>query len=1136
MYRSGDLGRWLPDGNIEFVGRNDSQVKIRGHRIELGEIEARLLECEGLGETVVVARDEDGDKRLVAYYTCVTAAAPSLGDQELRAHLSATLPGYMVPSAFVRLEQLPLTASGKLDRQALPAPDISVHRESGYVSPRTPIEAALARIWAEVVKLDQVGIRDNFFEIGGDSILAIQITARAAQVGIRTSVRDLFEQQTVAMVAAVATATAVVSAEQGAIRGVVPLTPIQCWFFEGDLPDPHHFNQSVLLECRRRLRPELVREALAGLMRHHDALRLRYSKTDQGWRQFNDGPDTIDQGVPFDHVDVSAIDFARRGAALTGRMQVLQTSLDLASGPLLRVALFDLGTSPQRLFFTIHHLAVDGVAWRILMEDFQAAYEQLERNEVLRLPAKTHSFKSWAEHLAAYAQSEAVRNEVAHWQGVQDCKIAPLPLDHPAGVNDVASTCTITVSLSPEETRALLRDMPEVHHTQINDVLLTALVETFASWTGCRGLLVDLERHGREELFDDIDVSRTVGWFAARFPVLLNLGDGGDFVDSLHKVQQQLREVPRGGVGYGILRYLSGADPRAGLPAPEVAFNYLGRFDQNVPGADLFRPARETSGAVRSSKGLRRHLIAVEGMVVDDRLQLTWMYSEALHDAATVQALANRFAECLQRDIESSSHPSAQAEEPAPQNGDLRRENVSAAPTVKNAIPLTPIQRSTIQFLQNDVGRHIVELPLQSTRRLTPEFMQKALREVIVHHDALRLRVQRYESGWQQWNAGTDVIRNAELLDRIDLSSERSAERQDLRIAAHLQQLRSSIDLSSPPLLRGALIDLGSHRPQQLLLAVHHMAFDAVSAGILLEDLQTAYELLARGQTVTLPPRTVSFRDWAHHLSAYARSDGAQREANYWRALPWSTYTRLQPDSNGDEPAAIRSVTAILEERDTEALLHAVQPRLRVRLEELLLTALADALVRWTGGRTFAVDITHHGRVSPHGVDSLDVSRTVGWFSTKVPVLLDVGTSTDRQSLLRIVTEHVHNIPNEGVGYGVLRHMSESGPVSGLPTPEIRLNHLGRFGKVRPGALLQSIPTTVSSMLAEPVEVATLRTDTHQQREHLIELTTCVHQNRLYMQWSYDVQVHRDATIRSIAEAALECLRSFSTQYQVAAR
>jgi non-ribosomal peptide synthase protein (TIGR01720 family) len=506
-------------------------------------------------------------------------------------------------------------------------------------------------------------VHDNFFELGGDSILTIQVIARANQAGLRLSPRQLFQAPTVAKLAAVAGKAPAIHAEQGPVVGTVPLTPIQRWFFEEDFAEPHHWNQAFLLEAREALDVPAFTSALTAVLTHHDALRMRFTPTAEGWHQLN--ADLMEE-VPFEQVDLSAQPPKRRAAALEAGIAAAQASLDLAHGPLMRVVHFDMGPAqPGRLLIVVHHLVIDGVSWRILMEDLVLGYEQRVQGREIDLPDKTTSFKHWAERLSDYARSEEVRDDLAYWSEALrawDDESAPsLPLDLPGGENLEASAERVVVTLDREETRQLLQDVHGAYGTEINDVLLTALVDAMATATKQRALLIDLEGHGREDLFEDVDVSRTVGWFTTTYPVLLDLRDVRDTGDALKAIKEQLRAVPQKGLGYGLLRYLSPTweDLKGQGSEPRLSFNYLGQFDQVLAPTEIFGLAPESVGASRSPNAHRSHVLDVNGAVVDGQLQIEWTYSTALHRHETIDRLAEAYLDALRRIISHCLLPDA---------------------------------------------------------------------------------------------------------------------------------------------------------------------------------------------------------------------------------------------------------------------------------------------------------------------------------------------------------------------------------------------------------------------------------------------------------------------------------------------
>lgn len=639
LYKTGDVGRYLTDGNIEFLGRSDRQVKLRGFRIELEEIEAVLRQHPFIRQAISTVReDEMGNQRLVAY---VVFASKDTGDLEEFAR--ERLAEYTIPSAFVPLNTIPLTPNGKIDYQALPAPE----REQNYVAPSTPQEEQLARIWAEVLGLKQVGVEDNFFQLGGDSILSIQVISKANQLGLQLTPQQLFEHPTIANLAAIAKTTNQIKTETGLVTGELPLTPIQHWFFAQNFPNPHHWNQSVFLEVRQNLDFQILERVIKELLRHHDALRLRFQLSEKGWRQVNVAPEEV---VPVTKLDLSEQSEAEQEKTIALVATELQASLNLSNDPLIKVAYFDLGKDKlARLLIIIHHLAVDGISWRILLEDLQTAYQQLGQGKKIHLPAKTTAFKQWAEKLNEYARASALPSELEYWQNQTQRQITHLPTDFPEDgtVNTVASAKTVSSLLSSEETQALLQEVPKAYQTQVNDVLLTALVRAYCQWTTNNALFLTLEGHGREDLFPDVNLSRTVGWFTTHFPILLSLEPTLSTENALKSIKEQLRRVPHNGVNYGVLKHLSQDSLLQTKSQPQLKFNYLGQFDRVFQDTSLFQLADQTTDLNRSQQATRSHLLEIDGIVTNGQLRFNWTYSQNIHRSTTIESLAESFTEAL---------------------------------------------------------------------------------------------------------------------------------------------------------------------------------------------------------------------------------------------------------------------------------------------------------------------------------------------------------------------------------------------------------------------------------------------------------------------------------------------------------
>jgi non-ribosomal peptide synthase protein (TIGR01720 family) len=648
MYRTGDVVRWTTAGELEFVGRTDEQVKIRGFRIELGEIESVLAIHPSVAQVAVLAReDQPGMKRLVAYI--VVVPGETIDTTELRAYAASTLPDYMIPAAFVTLDQLPLTPNGKLDRKALPTPEWTT--TVGYVAPRTSTEQTLVDIWSQVLGVDQIGVEDNFFEVGGDSILSIQVVSRARQHRLWLTTKDIFLHQTIASLAPVVMTADTGEAERELVVGAAPLTPVQRWFFETYRVNPHHFNQSILVELTNELDVGALQQALNALLAHHDALRMRFECVDGQWCQHNAPADSM---VLLHRHDLSDVQTEEQPAAMEKIADDIHASLDLRHPPLLKAALFDLGIDKRSfLFLVAHHLVVDGVSWRILLDDLDTAYQQAVRNKTITLGLKTTSFREWAQRLSEYVAAGGLDHELDHWSSALETTEVPVERAQP---QSETATRAVSVLLSPEDTNTLLRAAPTVYRTRINDVLLTALTWALSRWTGRARVSIYLEGHGREDILDGVDLSRTVGWFTTIFPIALEMttSEEPNWRNLIKSVRRQLRAVPGNGFGFGALRYLGSPAAREQLSAneqgPRITFNYLGQWDA-LPQDEkrsLYWATHSAIGQERDSAERSGHLLDVVGEVGNGQLGFSWYYDSVLR-YSTVQSVADDFVDALRR-------------------------------------------------------------------------------------------------------------------------------------------------------------------------------------------------------------------------------------------------------------------------------------------------------------------------------------------------------------------------------------------------------------------------------------------------------------------------------------------------------
>ncbi|XXY54893.1 amino acid adenylation domain-containing protein [Sorangium sp. So ce269] len=1006
LYRTGDRARWRSDGQLEFAGRVDHQVKLRGFRIEPGEIEARLGEQPGVREAVVVVReDRPEERRLVAY----VAASAGVSPEELRRALKEQVPDYMVPSAFVVLEELPHTPYGKIDRRALPAPAAP---SGEAATPRTEAEAALAGIWSELLGRPAVGVQENFFELGGDSILALQVVSRARAAGLSLTPRQIFQHQTVADLAAVA-APASAPVTEAPLAGDAPLTPIQRWFFELGGPSPHHWNQTVLLELRQRVSVEALTAAVQAAADHHGALRLRFTREADGWRQRYAGS----AAAAVARVDLSDVPAEAQAAALARAAGEHQAQLHLTEGPLLRAVLFDLGPDrPGRLLLIAHHLVVDAVSWRILLEDLQTAYRQHDRGEAIRLPDETLSFGEWARRVCAHARSEEVARQAEAWFAASR-PTAALPADDPAGASLEADTVYRTQFLGAEDTRALLRATP-AYRMRVDEILLAAFAGALAQWTGDPAVLIDLEGHGRDAL-DDVDLSRTVGWFTSVYPVRLEVPADAAPGGALKALKEQLRAVARGGATYGVLRYLSEDERAARLrehAAPQVSFNYLGQWDDLFASSPLFAHAEGDVGRDHDPRTPRGYELELDAAIVGGRLRVTWSYSGARYRPETIARLCEDFtarlralvAHCLAPDsggYTPSDFPLARLDQ-------ARLDRLlGAGRDVEDVFPLSPLQQGLLfhSLWEPGSGVYVEQVTCRLEGTLDVGAFRRAWEAVVEHHGVLRTTF-----AWEGADEPLQIVRRAGPVDSVD-SVEGSveieiedlrgagAEEQRARMAALVESDRArGFDLARGPLMRLSLLRVGDEA-HLVLWSHHHLLLDGWAASLVLQDAFAAYDALRAGRPVALSAR----RPYRGYI-AWLRERDAGADEPFWRGAlsGFSAATPLPlervPPAEGESGHGARTIA--LSGQATARLQRFAQQH-HVTSSTLVQAAWALLLSRAARSDDVLFGITVAGRSAPlAGIDAM-----VGLFINTLPLRVAVPQAATvagwLRDLLRATTE-----------------------------------------------------------------------------------------------------------------------------------
>ncbi|HEX6290303.1 MAG TPA: amino acid adenylation domain-containing protein [Herpetosiphonaceae bacterium] len=888
---------------------------------------------------------------------------------ELREHLQEKLPDYMIPSAFVLLPSLPISPNGKLDRQALPPPPQAVPElEQDFVAPRTPVEETLARIWSQVLGLEQIGVHNNFFALGGDSIRSMQIVARATQAGLHITPRQMFQHQTIAELAAVAEPIAGV--EQSLVTGPVPLTPLQRWFFV----QPQPWSRVLLLETPPDLDAARLEQALQEVWTHHDALRLRFERDATGWQQHNAGPD---DPPLLERRACTALDTATIEAAAE-----LQCALYPTNAPLLRAVLLDDPDGGSRLLLAIHQLVADAESWPIVIEDLRRAYRQPGEGESAQLPPKTAAFKQWAERLAALANEDVPIGEIDYWLDRRRATVGRLPVDSPAdGSGDAPRRFAIT--LDAATTAALLDGAHRAYRTRAEDLLLAALAQAVMGWAGSRSLLLDLERSARQHAAIDLDVRRTVGLFTSRFPLLLELNDttpGG----AIKAIKEQLRAVPSDGLRYGMLRYLSAdaalRERLAALPQAAIRFAY---HEPDAPQADeLFGVADDSPAPPQPS-----YQLEIDAQVVDGRLRLVWIYRDATYRRETVAALAQATETALQSLIDHCLSPGAGGFTPS--DFPLARLDqatldriLSERQHVADMYPLASMQdHKLFQYVNHpEPGLYLVYGTF-FLQPLDPSAFERAWHTVIARHPILRTSFV-----WEGLERPLQVVH-----DRVDFAVQRldyrhlAPNEQTAQIEAYVEAIRQrGFDLSRAPFTHVALFQVGEDA-YHFLWTFNYMLQDGWSFPLLFKDLFTFYDMYARGEEhpVELP------RPYRDYIAWVYQQDLAAAET-FWRQTLHG-FTRPTPivaRAPGNKPEPVDGYISY-QQLLSVAASTALRSRARqhqLTLNTLLQGAWALLLSRYTGER----DVVYGSVMSGRPADLAGVEYMVGSYNNFLPVRVQI--------------------------------------------------------------------------------------------------------------------------------------------------
>ncbi|PUZ30106.1 non-ribosomal peptide synthase domain TIGR01720/amino acid adenylation domain-containing protein [Chitinophaga costaii] len=1100
VYHTGDKAMWLPDGNIAYLGRGDQQVKIRGYRIETAEIE-KVMEMQPLVRQaqVLVKEQSSGSKWLVAYVT----THPGFSSHDLQQALKLLLPEYMQPSRIIELDSFPLSASGKINRSALPEPDQQAGVAHAFIAPFTEIQLKLAAIWEALLQVSPVGIHDNFFELGGDSIIAIQLVSRAKDAGLHLVVRDIFEYQTISKQEHHMRQQHELLNEQGRLTGPAALLPIQIQFFNKQLAQPDFYNQSLTLNVQKTIREDRLKVAWAQLLEQHDALRFCYKEEEGTIRQLygNQAPvfETVVAPVSGNLHEYCMTLFAQQQAALS-----------LSEGKLARCLFVKTpaDTAENYLFIVIHHLAIDGVSWRMLIDELRNFITQPATRSTLRLPDKGTSFRQWSELLKKWANSPVFLQEHAYWKNISE-QYVPLPLEISGGEKATFETVTYaTRTLDVSTTSLLQKEANRVLGTDVQDLLLSAGTYAICNWTGSPNCTVALEGHGRGLQPDNADLSRTAGWFTSLYPVLLSLPPGETLLTQVAAIKEQLRATPHKGLGYGMLRYLGPEHLRRTLDADicDIIFNYLGNLDNlfaasgGIAYNSSFQPANIAAGNILDSK------LEFSCYISNRQLHTDIRYSTAAYTKATIEHIADVFQERLKEIIRSCAVKQARIKTPADYGlshiagWQPLQQFIAQRPGLQDIYPLSPLQEGIIfhSIYQHTPGAYIVQFSCDFTNGIDIEKLQTAWAVIIQKHTVLRTGFVTDTFDRPVQYVMENVSLPVTVLDYRYMQESLMAAALDVFLTNDRQM---PFNLDEPPLFRITLMYMPGGGVK-MVWTNHHLILDGWSLMVLLQELLALYHATT-GSVVTPQdeyrelitslqhmPDVQVMMQWSEWLC------GLQQPT----LLPFITSSAASNTVFGNTTAHFH----ITPERGAVLQVYARKHHLTVNT--LMQGAWAYLLSRYNGQKNVVFGTTVSGR----SVRVANAESRVGLYVNTIPVYAAVNEKIPVADWLRQLQEHHVRCREAGhVSLATLQTLTRIGPVM--------FDTLLVFENYPAGAMQELQQSLLVSNMA-----------TAEQTNYSLTVSVKVSRDQLDLSFAYNDELLPTATVNLVAAQLMELLEAMA--------
>lgn len=881
LYRTGDRAKHAANGEVIFLGREDRQVKIRGVRIELNEIEQLTRSVPNVDQAAIVASHQMGKPSGIQGF--VTLKDQSLAT-DVKAELKRRLPANMMPTAISVLDAFPLTHNGKVDYKALGEQTVFADEQRHKQAPKTEVERQLVEIWQEVLKQENIGTNDNYFELGGDSILTIQVTSKAKSLGLRLTPKQIFVHQTIETLAKVISHKQnEVEAEED-LTGPFDLHPIQHWYFDQPGAEKLHFNHGFLLRYKGPVDHARLRHAYRQLVRHHDLLRVAYRGIDSG---------IITQEYQQTHLEdspsctqIEAFTEEERYEAIASFSDQLHVGLNPEGGKLFHVShIQPAHGEADYVLFAVHHLIIDSFSWRILIEDFLQLYEHPEEG----FKTKSTSYKKWVTKISEYACSEAFQKDIGYWQPIRNRYFKQIPIDRDLAPNRFGDTIREVTHVDADLTEKLKR-IGLQYHTGVNTVLLAALTQVLTQWIDTEEILVSMESLGREPMDDAMDVSRTIGWFTALYPVLLSVRDQQSWPDVIRHVKETLNTVPLNGMPFQCAQYIARQSTELDNQA-QISFNFLGQRTDDQPGN--WEAIDLDSKNWIANDFPRQHLLDITAAIEGEVLQVNWIYHRELHHTETIQRLSEALVTSLQELTGQMNTISGNVFTPSDfplttldqQQVDTiyNRVQQEKLPPISDIYPLSALQEGILfhALYAYESRAYFVQVQLNLTGKLDLDIFKSSWQLLLEQHEILRTSFYWADLELPVQLVHKSVTLSWKLLDFSEIKGE-ELERQLMRISE--VEENKGFDLQKPSLMRLVLVKLGQDQ-YRLFWSYHHLIMDGWSFSLLLQRVFTSYFKQVQGHDaiddlvypfrnyltwVSSQNKSKTLRFWEDHLAGFS--------------------------------------------------------------------------------------------------------------------------------------------------------------------------------------------------------------------------------------------------------------------------